>query len=498
MALLLMQWRLLLLLLHLLLLVVGINADQPSASPKCKVFTFFEDLTAGLSPQHNLKAFLSRHDHLQILRLWLRNWHANGWDPHILSLADAKAEPNYEAHRIKFARLPTVNWKQYETVCYLRWLAFAGQGGGVFVDYDIMNMPVARIPVSAGKCGLDADLVSYPAFLPMLVYASPEAAKRLVQSLADYRLEKDDTYGGRAHISDMLIIRKRRQQLFSALLPNPKDHLWHFASFSKQQLNNTKVNAMTRSEWIRRSLTVDFARRKRVRLFAPDRFVEPALDALVTPIKGCPEDGQEANAMMLEEARLLPGDFPTCDYRVVDSVAPLRDEHLAVILIWFEPVHERVIRPFARSPLLRQSGDNPAEILAYASREANQNIAVKQLSDGCLSGDLKDCLEMAKAKLTHSPGTTFVGFLERLPDSKMLLEYTLGFTLPALQEPYTPATIRHRVTLPDGLKKAILDLNWADQELYAYAYGLFEGCLAEVKALEAQLAYYDGSFSSHP
>lgn len=490
-----------LLVLLLTILCIAADAEQPNApspsSPKCKVFTFFEDLTAGLSPQHSLKAFLSRHDHLQILRLWLRNWHAHGWDPHILSLADAKRDPAYEAYRQKFARLPTVNWKQYETVCYLRWLAFAGQGGGVFVDYDIMNMPAGRIPVSAGKCGLGADLISYPAFLPMLVYASPEAAKRLVQSLADYRLEGDDEYNGRPHISDMYIIRKRRQQLFSALLPNPKDYLWHFASFAKQQLNNTQVDAMTRSEWIRTSLTVDFTRRKRIRLFAPDRFVDPALDSLVAPLKSCPENGQEANAMMLEESRLLPGDFPTCDYRIVDSLAPLRDEHLAVNLIWFEPVHERVIRPFARSPLLRQSGDNPAEILAYASREATQNIAVKQLSDGCIIGNLTECLDVAKAKLTSPIGVTCVGFLDRLPDSKMLLEYTLGFTLPALQEPYTPATIRHRVTLSDELKKAIVDLNWADNELYAYAWGLFEGRLAEVKALEAQLAYYDGSFTSH-
>lgn len=75
----------------------------------------------------------------QLMALWRDNWRANGWDPRVISIADAKAHARYQEFTDALSRLPTINGHGYEDTCYRRWIALAALGGGWLTDYDVMN-----------------------------------------------------------------------------------------------------------------------------------------------------------------------------------------------------------------------------------------------------------------------------------------------------------------------------------------------------------------------
>ena len=81
---------------------------------------------------------LGNQDHL-VIELWRQSWQDHGWDPVILGIDEAQKHPRFEQFKSAVLKLPTINGRDYETMCYLRWLAMAMQGPGWFTDYDVMN-----------------------------------------------------------------------------------------------------------------------------------------------------------------------------------------------------------------------------------------------------------------------------------------------------------------------------------------------------------------------
>jgi hypothetical protein len=91
-----------------------------------------------------------------LLDMWRRSWQKHGWAPTVLTEADYKDHPMLPAMRKRIATLPTVNGRDYEDRCYLRWLAFDTAAPGVFTDFDVMNYGmtpenVIRFPEGSGR-----------------------------------------------------------------------------------------------------------------------------------------------------------------------------------------------------------------------------------------------------------------------------------------------------------------------------------------------------------
>lgn len=88
----------------------------------------------------------------RLIDIWARSWSKAGWEPIVLNEGDAMLSPHYDEFRKAVWKLPTEYGHEYETTCFLRWLAMSAQetggGGGTMTDYDVINYgfpPIAPI-----------------------------------------------------------------------------------------------------------------------------------------------------------------------------------------------------------------------------------------------------------------------------------------------------------------------------------------------------------------
>jgi hypothetical protein len=84
-------------------------------------------------------------DHAQLVSVWRRSWQDKGWRAIVVGREAAKQHPLFGAFVKRTRTFPTVNDRQYEEACYVRWLAFAvmikiTDGRALMSDYDVMNL----------------------------------------------------------------------------------------------------------------------------------------------------------------------------------------------------------------------------------------------------------------------------------------------------------------------------------------------------------------------
>lgn len=74
-----------------------------------------------------------------LLEIWRTSWYKAGWNPVVLDETFLQGCPQYAAYKEKYWSLPTEYGHDYEGACFIRWLATAHLGGGMMVDYDVIN-----------------------------------------------------------------------------------------------------------------------------------------------------------------------------------------------------------------------------------------------------------------------------------------------------------------------------------------------------------------------
>lgn len=77
--------------------------------------------------------------YVELADLWKRSWAKHGWQPVVLNLKDAVSHPLYRRYRAHVEKLPTVNDRRWETMAYIRYLAYETKAPGVFGDVDVIN-----------------------------------------------------------------------------------------------------------------------------------------------------------------------------------------------------------------------------------------------------------------------------------------------------------------------------------------------------------------------
>ena len=85
---------------------------------RCMVYTFYDDIG------------FNNVEQAGEIDVWAQSYRKAGWKVGVLTSADAKRHPLYNELIGKFNAFPTVNPKQYEVACFVRWLAVAAVGGG--------------------------------------------------------------------------------------------------------------------------------------------------------------------------------------------------------------------------------------------------------------------------------------------------------------------------------------------------------------------------------
>ena len=461
------------------------SSVQGLVTERCPVYTYFEDLPGEID----------KIDQIRLLQIWLRNWYANGWNPVVLGRSDAEADPLYSYYRAKFMSLPTINYRNYELACYIRWLAFAQRDGGVFADYDIYNFPADSLPKAAGPCG-KGPLLSYPGFLPMVLFGNGTETKRLIREFVTYKVEsKKDQIHGRLHISDMIIARKRREYLFRDLLPNPS-FLAHFSTNTKESANYRLdlIGKLCRTEWIRQNLLLHYRQTHRIRLLKSDPEGGDTLDA------GIGKDGlldelftecmpvATAQKFLIEAFQMRKGEEYTCKFETIAQIEPSmlnkKTKTDAILLMLEDPI-ERVLRKYRR---LKETLKDPPLFEEHVKAECCDHL-VKQLTgrynQTVFIEEMPSLLEQAKNII--SIGQVILGMPSQILETKMVLEYSLGFTLTPPTVPYISPSEGMQQHLSEDILLEFQFLNQFDYILYEYAKGIFEERLRKVKTIDSQL-----------
>ena len=176
--------------------VVSNGAGSPTTSPAPNtVRTYYEKLQG--------------RDHAQqewLLATWADSWRKFGWHPVVIGPDLAKQHPYYQQFLKAYTDLPSVNGKDYELACYIRHVAMVQSGGGLLVDYDVINVGFTpdMLPETNGK---------YPAILadknpcPCGVYGTAEEYDALCLFMANQGQEAIVIEGGRLHTSDQHFVQ---------------------------------------------------------------------------------------------------------------------------------------------------------------------------------------------------------------------------------------------------------------------------------------------------
>jgi hypothetical protein len=153
------------------------------------VYAYYEDLNR---PEEN-----------KIIDLWRKSWEANGWSVMLMGDADTQHYPGHTSFLRSVSTLPSVNPQGYDLACYKRWMAMVTFGGGLMVDYDVMNYGFT--PEMTGKIKDENALIFLDGRVPCAVLGEKRLFKFACEYIKNYMVLPNDTEAGKPHVSDMMM-----------------------------------------------------------------------------------------------------------------------------------------------------------------------------------------------------------------------------------------------------------------------------------------------------
>lgn len=157
-----------------------------------------------------------------ILDLWRKGWATRGWNPVILTFADAVKHPKYTDYELAVSKLPcaTGDRKKWAHRLY-RWLALDSVGGGLMVDYDVLPEDFTPDALNGSTRVFRSD----PADLLFGMHLSKEGSEAWLKSIMTYDAQPDDVVGAKPHVTDDTVARRLHKP--EAISPS----MVHFSSF---------------------------------------------------------------------------------------------------------------------------------------------------------------------------------------------------------------------------------------------------------------------------
>lgn len=168
------------------------------------VYTYYEPVD---QIDNRLLNIYTQYDLIKVCK---ESWLRNGWDDLVvLSHKDAQQHQFYEQYNAVIETLPSVNPNQYDYHCYMRWLAMAQIGGGLMIDYDVVNhsfSPQEYINLSDQKTD---KIQIYQGHVPCVVNGTSDQYLSICEQFVTVDVEEclDDARTDK-HTSDMLMLSK--------------------------------------------------------------------------------------------------------------------------------------------------------------------------------------------------------------------------------------------------------------------------------------------------
>jgi hypothetical protein len=177
------------------------------------------------------------------LSVWRESWSLNGWIPIVLGREHAVQHPKYDEFLAKINTMPTFGRRDFATAAYLRWLAIVVVGGGLLVDYDVVNLslrPPSRLPdyLAAWEQGPQRECAG------TATSGSAENLSRIVDWIMTWNGDDDN-------ISEVEILNRHRKQVSCESAPcvpyflaTPSSLLVHCARGWTNPYGKTSAQAM--------------------------------------------------------------------------------------------------------------------------------------------------------------------------------------------------------------------------------------------------------------
>lgn len=148
---------------------------------------------------------IDQSEQQQQIELCRQSWQRHGWELVVLGLQQAQQHPWFELYSLGMQSLPTVNSHEYEYHCFLRWLAMVTAGGGLMIDYDVMNMGITDLAYFQQH----QPLTIYQRHVPCVVYGTAEQYLAVCKKFFQFAVNRlyIELYKGRPHVSDMLMLQ---------------------------------------------------------------------------------------------------------------------------------------------------------------------------------------------------------------------------------------------------------------------------------------------------
>jgi hypothetical protein len=88
----------------------------------------------------NVEKIERNYSQLDLIDVCRKSWEPYGWQLKIISEIDAKKNDFYEEYKKYISKVPSINPDGYDYHCFMRWLAMVVVGGGLMIDYDVVNL----------------------------------------------------------------------------------------------------------------------------------------------------------------------------------------------------------------------------------------------------------------------------------------------------------------------------------------------------------------------
>lgn len=190
------------------------------------------------------------HTQHDLINICQKSWIFNGWNMIILNSDTAKKHPLYSEYHNTVRGFPSINPEGYDYHCYMRWLAMAQVGGGVMIDYDVINYslsPSNQIIFNP----YEDKLTVYQQHVPCVVFGSGEQYLNICKIFMNIHPEEYlDHNQPQKHTSDMIMLS---QPLFNTIINKISyvssypdiSPLIHCAQRNCSENNVNKLQAMT-------------------------------------------------------------------------------------------------------------------------------------------------------------------------------------------------------------------------------------------------------------
>lgn len=190
-------------------------------------------------------------DAREFIALWASSWRSFGWEPTVLGMADARANPLYPEFRDKITQFYSRNVGNYDDLCWLRWLAFSKHGGGVMTDYDVINRCLIPQDIEPSS-----PLIHESTRVPCFVSANAAGANLIVA-----RIMAKESPGRRVHFSDMTFFQESdfpstKTCVEFGHLGWPEANCVHFSRHSVHKWNKENRTGFRREDTVRKFINL--------------------------------------------------------------------------------------------------------------------------------------------------------------------------------------------------------------------------------------------------